>query len=218
MSTPPAEEPLARSLQLLTSGRTSLPCRPNPAGMGFEWGARPTRLRCTRPPTQKEGVFGPLGNLRWPRVTQLVLSASLRQTCDWGQAGGVQWVDPAPSPPRLSFPPRPSRFGLVVLPPPPALSGSRLPYCGKFAVWDGDLGLIWLAFRGEPTGCTDTWSCPPSIPLQALVEVSAEGSIGEVLSVFPNTRPLVTGHQASAPSGCPSFHLLLPKQFPSCIF
>lgn len=53
-----------------------------------------------------------------------------------------------------------------IFPLPLALSGSELPDCGKFAVWDGDLGLLWLDLGEEPTECAWPWElstfCSPS--------------------------------------------------------
>lgn len=67
-------------------------------------------------------------------------------------------MDPVPCPTPSEFPPRPvwlCEWWIFTL--PLTLSGSELPDCGKFAVWDGDLGLLWPDLGEEPTECAWPW-------------------------------------------------------------
>lgn len=95
-----------------------------------------------------------------------------------------------------------------IFPLPLALSGSELPDCGKFAVWDGDLGLLWPDLGEEPTECTWPWEL--STFCSSLIirgRYPRRGALVRYLSVSSDTQLLgLWPPSPSAQPGCPSSH------------
>lgn len=109
------------------------------------------------------------------------------------------------------FPPRPSSVWLCewwIFPLPLSLSGSELPDCGKFAVWDGDLGLLWPDLGEEPTECIWPWELSTFCSsLSIRGRYPRRGALVRYLSVSSDTQLL--GLWPPSPSvqpGCPSSH------------
>lgn len=119
------------------------------------------------------------------------------------------------------FPPRPVWLcEWWIFPLPLALSGSELPDCGKFAVWDGDLGLLRPDLGEEPTECAWPWELSTfwsSLSIRG--RYPRRGALASYLSVSSDTQLLASGHQAPVLSLAVPAPMALPvNEFPSCVF
>jgi hypothetical protein len=131
--------------------------------------------------------------------------------------GGSRSLLPYP----CEFPPRPVWLcEWWILPLPLALSGSELPDCGKFAVWDGDLGLLWPDLGEEPTECAWPWELSTFCSSPCIRgRYPPRGALASYLTVFSDTQLLASGHRAPVLSLAVPTPMALPvNEFPSCVF